>query len=148
MALVQKIRIRVAGLLVKDGRVLLVCHKKKNKKYWLLPGGGVDLGESLPEALVREFREELDIDIAVKDIVYVSDSISPHKKRHIVNVVFKCDYISGEYRLGADKRLFDFNFFLSEELDNLVLYPSFREELRAYIDEGMSRDVYLGSCWS
>lgn len=148
MAIMQKIRIRVAGLLVQNDRVLLVCHKKNDQKYWLLPGGGVDQGESLKEALIREFREELAIDIEVNDIIYVSDSISPHGKRHIVNIVFWCEYISGKYRLGNDKRLFDFDFFAADQLDDLVIYPSFREELKSFIESRDFDKIYLGSFWN
>lgn len=40
-------RVRVAGVLVEEGKLLLIAHKKKKNIYWLLPGGGVDYGESL-----------------------------------------------------------------------------------------------------
>ena len=46
----KNIRVRVAGIIVEDARVLLIAHKKNDKVYWLLPGGGVDFGESLPDA--------------------------------------------------------------------------------------------------
>jgi len=144
----QKIRVRVAGLLVQNDKVLMVCHKKKEKKYWLLPGGGVNLGESLTEALVREFKEELDIEVEAKDIVYISDSISPHGKRHIINIVFSCEYVSGKYSLGSDKRLHDYSFFLPGELDDLIIYPSFRKELKTFIESGSVESVYLGSFWN
>ena len=41
------------------------------------PGGGIDYGESAVEALVREMREELSIDVTVKDLVFSCDSIEP-----------------------------------------------------------------------
>ena len=48
-------RVRVAGILIEDDRILLIEHTKNDKKYWLVPGGGVDWGESAAEALAREF---------------------------------------------------------------------------------------------
>jgi ADP-ribose pyrophosphatase YjhB (NUDIX family) len=54
----KKIRIRVAGLVVEENKILLIAHKKGNEIYWLLPGGGVEYQESLDEALKREFFEE------------------------------------------------------------------------------------------
>ena len=70
----KTVRIRVAGILCEKEKILLVSHKKKDNIYWLLPGGGVDYGESLDEALKREFSEELNIDIDVHDLILVNDS--------------------------------------------------------------------------
>ena len=58
-------RIRVSAILRWQGRVLLCRQEKPGKQYWLLPGGGVDAGESLIEALRRELREELGVDLVV-----------------------------------------------------------------------------------
>lgn len=52
-----------AGYLVKDEKVLLVYHKKFNK--WTPPGGHVEENETPAEAVVREWKEELDLDIEV-----------------------------------------------------------------------------------
>ena len=55
-------RIRVSALLRWNDRVLLCRHEKPGKEYWLLPGGGVNTGESLVDALRRELWEEVGID--------------------------------------------------------------------------------------
>ena len=59
-------RVRVAGILIENNKILLIEHLKKNKKYWLVPGGGVDWGESTAEALIREYKEETNLDITVE----------------------------------------------------------------------------------
>ena len=55
-------RIRVSAILRWKGRVLLCRHEKPGKEYWLLPGGGVNPGESLIDALRRELAEEIGMD--------------------------------------------------------------------------------------
>ena len=64
-------RVRVAGILIENNKILLIEHLKKNKKYWLVPGGGVDWGESTAEALIREYKEETNLDITVEIFLFL-----------------------------------------------------------------------------
>jgi ADP-ribose pyrophosphatase YjhB (NUDIX family) len=125
---------------------LLIAHKKNNEVYWLLPGGGVDYGESLHEALRREFEEELNVAIDVKDLVLVSDSIDPSGKRHVVNICFLCNYLGGDFVLGEDKRLHDFKFFSTEELSDITIFPPINNELVDII-KGKIHGRYIGKLW-
>jgi len=143
----KRLRVRVAGIIIEDGKILLIAHKKKKDVYWLLPGGGVDFGESLEEALKRELMEELGVSVEVEDIFCVIDSIAPEDRRHIVNVCFKCCCAKGDISLGNDKRLHDFGFFSSGELDSMVLYPSMAEQLKGLLADGGHEKIYLGKKW-
>jgi len=111
-----------------------------------LPGGGVDYGESLSEALVREFVEELNIDITVGDLAFISDSIDPAGDRHVVNICFICKYSGGEYLLGNEGRLHGFSFFKREEIQNIELFPPINDELISIMDSGVS-GKYIGKLW-
>ena len=57
----NQIRVRVMGILVKNHQLLLVNHSGLNQdnELWLPPGGGVEVGERVVEALIREFNEEV-----------------------------------------------------------------------------------------
>ena len=76
-------RIRVSAILMWQGRILLCRQEKPDKEYWLLPGGGVDAGETLVEALRRELREELGVtaDVQFEGPVALVDSIAPKSLR-------------------------------------------------------------------
>jgi ADP-ribose pyrophosphatase YjhB (NUDIX family) len=50
--------VRVTGVLIEDGRILLLNQDTDTGRSWSLPGGKVDEGEALAGALVREMREE------------------------------------------------------------------------------------------
>jgi ADP-ribose pyrophosphatase YjhB (NUDIX family) len=140
------LRVRVAGILITREGVLLIAHKKNDEVYWLLPGGGVDYGESLSEALVREFLEELNIDITVGDLAFISDSIDPSGGRHVVNICFICNYTGGEYLLGNEGRLHDFSFFRRDEILDIKLFPPINNELISLIDNGV-KGKYIGKLW-
>ena len=95
-------RIRVAAVILRDDEILLIRHVRDNETYWLLPGGGVEYGETLSEALKRELMEEASIEIEVGHLIMVNDSIPPDKHRHIVNLHFTAEIIGGEMKLNVD----------------------------------------------
>ena len=140
------LRIRVGGIILDKDRMLLIAHEKDGDIYWLLPGGGVNFGESLEDALRRELLEELNISVKIDKISLLSDSIHPSGQRHIVNVSFLCSYLSGEYKLGEEDRLHGFNFFTAEELESLKIYPPINTELIDIL-KGKDSATYLGKLW-
>jgi len=136
-------RIRVAGILKKKGKILLIKHKKKEKEYWLLPGGGVDYGETFQEALKREFKEETALKIEVGNLKFISESIAPDMSRHIINIFFEVKYISGELRLGNEDILKELKYLDENELNNQIVYPNIKNELL----ETTNFIKYLGNRW-
>ncbi|MFK7970091.1 MAG: NUDIX domain-containing protein [Bacteroidia bacterium] len=74
MKLPNTFNLRVYGLCVVDGALLVAEEKHHNTAMRKFPGGGLEFGEGLKECLVREWREELDVAIEVPgDIFYAND---------------------------------------------------------------------------
>jgi len=141
------LRVRVAAVLVKDKKILLISHQKGGQIYWLLPGGGVDFGESLDQALKRELQEELNIKVKVNEPVLICDSIDDEGRRHILNICFFCEYLSGEYVLGQEERLYEFDFFEKEKLTDLKIYPPINKELIEFMTFNKIEHLYKGKDW-
>ena len=142
-------RIRVAAIIMRGRSILLARHERDGTSYWLLPGGGVDYGETLEAALVRELKEEASLDIRVQRLVLVNDSIPPDQHRHIVNVCFTAEIIGGKLAVGQDDtRLVDMKFVSIARLPRLTFYPDIRETLVRSLDEDFSNAPgYLGNLW-
>ena len=145
---IDKPRIRVAGITIQGDEILLIEHTKKDKKYWLVPGGGVDWGESTEQALIREYKEETNLDIEVKDFLFFSEAISPDKNKHVINLYFlvivKND--SEPMKIGDEWNLSDLRYVSKEEIKDIKLYPNIKEQLLKILNnEQMSS--YLGLLW-
>lgn len=89
-------RIRAVGIVVKGDDVLLM-HRRNIKEYFVFPGGGVEEGETIEQAVLRELKEETTLDVGIKKLLY----------RHVYDdgseqYFFLCDYISGEPKLADD----------------------------------------------
>ncbi|MDX1659254.1 MAG: NUDIX domain-containing protein [Nitriliruptorales bacterium] len=69
-------QVRVAGVAVADGRVLL--HRLPTEDFWSLPGGRIEVGESAGDALHREMREEIDAEVEVGGLLWVIENFFEH----------------------------------------------------------------------
>jgi ADP-ribose pyrophosphatase YjhB (NUDIX family) len=146
-------RIRVSALLRWNEGVLLCRHEKPGKEYWLLPGGGVNAGESLVDALHRELAEELGIEDepSLEGPVAIVDSISPvrgYAAKHVVHIIFAADLggRSLEAVTSRDAAVRGHRLFGVEELDDVVLHPP----IQRFVQRWRPGDpaVYLGALWA
>ena len=69
----KRLRVRATGILVEEGRVLLVRQTLRERSRWNLPGGSLEVGETLAACLVREMREETGLMVVPADLLYVCD---------------------------------------------------------------------------
>ena len=146
-------RIRVSAILRWEQRFLLCRHEKPGKEYWLLPGGGVNSGESLVDALQRELEEEIgvDEDVPVEGPVAIVDSIAPVRSfapKHVVHIIFAGDLTgrSLEMVTSQDAAVRGHRLFAAGELDGIVLHPPIQRFLRRW--QPGDPVVYLGALWA
>jgi mutator protein MutT len=91
----------------KDGKILLERRARPPRRgQWSLPGGTVELGETVREAAIREMHEEFSIEVEIEKILDVIDRIfrdaQGRVQYHFVLVEFLARYKSGELRRAAD----------------------------------------------
>jgi len=146
-------RLRVSAVLRWRGRILLCRHEKPGREYWLLPGGGVNAGESLVQALRRELAEEVGIDeeIPLEGPVAIVDSIAPERSlaaKHVVHIIFAGDLTgrSLERVTSQDAAVRGHRLFALSELDEVVLHPP----IQRFLSRWQPGDpvAYLGALWA
>ncbi|MFN8186852.1 MAG: NUDIX domain-containing protein [Gaiellales bacterium] len=146
-------RIRVSALLHQGDRLLLCRHEKGGREAWLLPGGGVNGGETLIRALRRELAEEVGLaeDFPLEGPIAVAESISPSgviRARHVVHIIFAGD-LSGRSLaavVSSDVAVRGHRLFVLDELADIPLHPPIQRFLTRWRPGDPT--VYLGALWA
>jgi ADP-ribose pyrophosphatase YjhB (NUDIX family) len=135
--------------------MLLCRHSKPDGEVWLLPGGGVQTGESLLRALQRELWEETRLfpegaDVPLEGPVALIDSISPATssvRKHVVHVVFAIEVMddSLEGVASEDEAVGGHRLFTPAELDGVRIHPPIQRFLQRW--QPGDPAVYLGEMW-
>jgi len=140
--------VRAAVAVLHQGCILLVEHTKDGRCYWLLPGGGLDWGESLHEAACREVLEETGIEVTPGELMFVSETLAPDGSKHVIHLVFGATYRGGELKLPTEDRITDVRWVEVERLTEMTLHPPMQKALSKiqFRDENDDR-IFLGNLW-
>jgi 8-oxo-dGTP diphosphatase len=147
--------VRVAAVVEREGELLLVRHQKPDREpYWVLPGGRLEPGETIPECAGRELAEETGLTARFSGVLYVSEFL--REGRHTIDVIARM-VLEGdeEATLGSDPEvapgteptLREVRWVSVEELQEIELLPgSIKERLLRDAGDGWDPDrVYVGS---
>ena len=123
----------VGGVIVDHERVLVVKRATEPRRgQWSIPGGAVEIGETLREALAREVQEETGLLIEVADVLEVLDSIvrdsDGRAQYHYVLVDFTCRRVGGQLRAGTDAS--DARWITLNELHELEIAEATQRVIR------------------
>jgi mutator protein MutT len=123
---IDYIGVGVGALIVDaEGRVFLARRgpqAKNERGLWEFPGGSVEFGERLADALIREMREEFDIEIGVGDLLDIVDHILPKEGQHWVSPTFICTIASGEPVIREPEKCAEIGWFSLDRVpDDLTL---------------------------
>jgi 8-oxo-dGTP diphosphatase len=124
----NQLRVRVCGICVEDGKVLLINHSGMNEsgEFWSPPGGGLQFGETIEDCLKREFLEETNAIISVGKFLKINEFIKP--PLHAIELFYEVKIVSGEIQIGFDPEM-------EEQIIKDVKWLSFEEVLQK--EEGM-----------
>ena len=122
--------VRPTGILIEDGKILIVKQEVSEQRNWSLPGGTLEFGETIEQCLVREIKEETGLDVRMKDLLYICDRFR-HLNHHIVHITFLVEQVG--------HKLLSNSFFHKDEEMNREVKMIPIDELTKY---GFSQKFY------
>jgi 8-oxo-dGTP diphosphatase len=131
----QYVRVAVHGLIKKDNK-FLVTKRPFDDDYmpdvWDIPGGTIKFQENIKNALIREISEETTLKINIGSVIFIHEFPSG-PDRHQFQIVYQCDYQSGEVKLNPEDHD-DFKWVTLEEMKDLPKI-AFLEELLNFLQK-------------
>lgn len=135
----EKPVVGIGGVVIEDDRALLIRRGTEPLiGQWSIPGGTLELGESLQAGVARELLEETNLEVRILDLIEVFDRIFPgdsggsspasRPRYHYVIVDYLCERISGEPRAGSD--VTDLVYVREEDLPQYQLTETATRVLR------------------
>ena len=135
---IDYIGVGVGAIIVDNqGRLFLARRgpaAKNERGLWEFPGGSVEFGETMADALRREMREEFGIEITVGKLLDVVDHILKEEKQHWISPSFLCTISAGEPRIMEPEKCAEIGWFLPGAVPQELTQIS-RENLSHYLQQ-------------
>ncbi len=142
----RPIRNSAKALIIRDGKMLALKLRDDEGDFYIMPGGGQELEELLPDAVDREVSEELGIRVRCGELVFVIEGMHG-EQFHRVDLVFLCEYLDEikDAQLHGDTNQIGYDWLDISTLNKAPLYPSKLRRPIMALAEGKPHPVYLGS---
>lgn len=128
------IQARVTGILVEDGKILLIKQVVSDERAWSLPGGRVEKGETIEDGMRREMDEETGLTTRIVKLLYLCEK--PDADPPLLHMTFLLERVSGDIRLPSNE--YDANPIHDVRMvpiDDLISY-GFSEEFMNIVKSG------------
>lgn len=117
----QQFKVAVHALIKKDNKFLVIRRSLQDDfmpGFWDTPGGCLDFGEDPTKTLIRESKEEVNLNIKIEKLLYCHNQVYLESARHWFALVYQCEIISGEIKLDPKEHQ-EYRWVTLEELKDL-----------------------------
>ena len=144
------VKLRVSVVLIRGDEILLIRHRRDARFYWVLPGGGLESGESLTACAAREIQEETGLDINILRLLYVCEVLSPIGRKHVLDLIFLGEPVEGDEAIRPSRYwvIEEPRFIPLHELLELELLPAIAPQILEDARAGWLAPIrFLGNLW-
>ncbi|MCL5730131.1 MAG: NUDIX domain-containing protein [Candidatus Pacearchaeota archaeon] len=142
----EKIGIRPAAIVIEKGKLLLVKSEYNGEIFYLLPGGGMEFGETIEETAIRETLEETGMRIEVVKPVYINEYIdSKNKSKRVINLFFTSKIIGKDKSkvINDEGKIKGIEWIDLEDLGNITLKPEFlKQTLKRDLEDDFKNSIF------
>jgi len=130
--------VAAASAVVVNDEHKILLQRRKDNDLWSLPGGAMEIGESIAQTVLREVQEESGLHVEVVRLVGIYTdprhviAYSNGEVRQQFSICFACRVVGGELRPSDEST--DVAFFAPDELEDLNIQPSIRLRLQHYLE--------------
>ncbi len=120
-----------------EGKILL--QRRSDNTLWALPGGTMEIGESIRETIVREVKEETGLNVVIENLVGIYSNpkhviaFSDGEVRQEFSICFACKIVGGELCISEESS--EVSFFTPEEIERLPVHESVRLRIMHYLEQ-------------
>lgn len=140
----MSINVRPAVLIIENQQVLTMQYNYGGQEVYNLPGGNLELGEYLCEALSREMQEELGIEVAVGEMILVGEVYFEDRKKHTLHLLFEGKITAGIPKLNPkETSALGIKWLNISDLEKVNLYPNLSKSIQEYL-AGKLGNKYIG----
>jgi 8-oxo-dGTP pyrophosphatase MutT (NUDIX family) len=135
-----------ASAIVTDDEGNILLHRRSDNDLWALPGGAMEIGESIAETAIREVKEETGFDVKPQYIIGIYTdprhvlAFSNGEVRQEFSLCFACSLVGGT--IGVSDESFEVAFLSPREIEHLNMHPSIRLRIEHYLEH--RQQPYIG----
>lgn len=138
------INIRPAILIIENQQILTMMYNYGGQEVYNLPGGNLELGEHLSDALAREMQEELGVEVSVGEMILVGEVYFEERKKHTLHLLFEGIITAGIPTLNPkETSALAIKWLAINELEKVNLYPNLSKAIQDYL-AGKLSNKYVG----
>lgn len=126
-----------ASAIIKNKRGRILLHRRADNNLWALPGGTMEIGESIRETLIREVKEETGLDVEPTYIVGVYTdpdhvmAFSDGEVRQEFSICFACKVLGGDLAISNEST--KLAYFAAKKIQALEMHESIRKRINDYL---------------
>jgi 8-oxo-dGTP pyrophosphatase MutT (NUDIX family) len=135
-----------ASAIVVDDEGKILLHRRSDNGLWALPGGAMEIGESIAETAVREVKEETGLNVKPEYIVGIYTdphhviAFSDGEVRQQFSLCFACSLVDGTISVSDES--IEVAFIPQQEIERLNMHPSIRLRIEHYLEH--RQQPYIG----